>query len=162
MSELYYHKKRKIICRLIPFVVTIPSLATERQTAPKVLPKFTYLQRSSNAFLKTSLKLAHFVRHLLIVLPPYTLLLEIFWRWSWLWWSVTAQWKIFVNFSDFIFTLAVLVFGMNTVPYFSSNNRHQMKYFSCTKDTMKCAHNFVSETSKDRKIGITLWQVCKG
>ena len=24
---------------------------------------------------------------------------------------LTAQWKIFVNFSDFIFTLAVLVFG---------------------------------------------------
>ena len=25
---------------------------------------------------------------------------------------LTAQWKIFVNFSDFIFTLAVLVFGI--------------------------------------------------
>ena len=76
MSESHYHKKRNIICRLIPFAVTIPSLATDRQTAPKVLLKFTYLQQSSNAFLKTSLKLAHFVRHLLIVLP--TLLLEIF------------------------------------------------------------------------------------
>lgn len=73
MSELYYHKKRNIICRLIPFAVTIQSLATDRQTAPKVLLKFTYLQQSSNAFLKTSLKLAHFVRHLLIVLPPYPL-----------------------------------------------------------------------------------------
>ena len=77
MSESHYHKKRNIICRLIPFAVTIPSLATDRQTAPKVLLKFTYLQQSSNAFLKTSLKLAHFVRHLLIVLPTL-LLLEIF------------------------------------------------------------------------------------
>ena len=76
MSELYYHKKRNIICRLIPFAVTIPSLAIDRQTAPKVLLKFTYLQQSSNVFLKNSLKLAHFVRHLLIVLP--TLPLEIF------------------------------------------------------------------------------------